>query len=107
MNDENGEIGRLKALNASLLRKLKGVRAARKRDAVNYEENLTHVKNSFDFIFDTFCGKKQKNKLDYQTFMICGLQSYFIENDLLTYEQWENAISRVNGNYNDLFGKDE
>lgn len=63
MNDENGEIARLKALNASLLRKLKGVRAARRRDAVHYEENLTHVKDSFDFIFDNFCGKKQKTNL--------------------------------------------
>lgn len=56
------EITRLKTLNASLMRKLKGVRAARKRDAVNYDENLLHVKSSFDYVFSVFCGKNKKNE---------------------------------------------
>lgn len=62
MPKENEEIDRLKSLNASLMRKLKGVRAARKRDAVNHEENLLHVKNSFDFVFSIYCEKKEKSQ---------------------------------------------
>ena len=104
-NDE--EISRLKALNASLLRKLKGVRAARKRDAENYEKTITNVKNSFDIVVDELQDRKQQANFDYLSYMLCSLQHILVEDGLLTVDQWEGVVDQSDTMYKSFFKKDE
>lgn len=107
MTNEAEEIAHLKALNASLMRKLKGVRAARKRDAVNYEENLTHVKNGFDTIVSVMFDKKQRAKLNFQSYMFYGLEAYFVNGTTMTPELWNDAVQYVTDCYKILHKDDK
>lgn len=87
--DLEKEILALKHERESLLRKLKGVRAARVRDLAKADERLRKEIVSSSGIIQSLLDKKTKTQVDRLNFVFWHLSNYLVESGKITQSEWE------------------
>lgn len=87
----------LKKERLSLLRKLKGVRAARTRDLAKADERLRNCITTSSSVIQSLIDKKAETRADRLDFIFWWLSHNWIESGKMTQSEWEGAyLAAVN-----------
>lgn len=87
--EANKKIEALKRERESLLRKLNGVRAARKRDQVNAHARLSNSITTFSSVIQSLVDRKAEARADRLSFIFWHLRNALVESGKLTQSEWE------------------
>lgn len=87
--EANKKIEALKRERESLLRKLNGVRAARKRDQVNAHARLSNSITTFSSVIQSLIDRKAEARADRLSFIFWHIRNALVESKL-TQSEWEN-----------------
>lgn len=89
LNEANKKIEVLKRERVSLLRKLKGVRAARLRGQANADERLRNCINTSNSVIRSLLDKKAETRADRLDFVLWHIRNALVESEL-TQSEWED-----------------
>lgn len=89
--EANKEIQTLKRERLSLLKKLKGVRATRKRDLTKADERLRKEIVASSGIIQSLLDKKAETRADRLDFILWHLSNNLVESGKLTQSEWEGV----------------
>lgn len=114
MNYYNCEIAGLKEVirtlkkeRKSLLRKLKGVRAARERDLAKADERLRNCINTSSSVIQSLIDRKAETRADRLDFIFWWLSHNWIESGKMTQSEWEGAYLAAVNAYTRMHRKGE
>lgn len=95
--DLEKEILALKHERESLLRKLKGVRAARTRDQAKADKRLRNCINTSSSVIQSLIDKKAETRADRLDFILWHMSNKLVESSKLTQSEWEGLyLSAIN-----------
>lgn len=89
--DLGKEILALKHERESLLKKLKGVRAARTRDLAKADERLRNCISTASEVIQSLVNKKAETRADRLDFILWHLSNNLVESGKLTQSEWEGV----------------
>ena len=99
ISDLEREILALKNERKSLLKKLKGVRAARLRDLAKADERLRHCINTSSNVIRALVDKKAETRADRLDFILWHLSDTLVTSGKLSQSEWEDAYSAALNEY--------
>lgn len=105
--DLEKEILALKHERESLLRKLKGVRAARVRDLAKANARLHNCITTFSCNIQSLIDRKAETRADRLDFIFWWLRHNWIESGKMTQSEWEGAYLAAVNEYTKMHRKGE
>ena len=105
--EANQKIQALKKERLSLLRKLKGVRAAKVRDLAKADERLRNCINTSSSVIQSLLDKKAETRADRLDFILWHLSNNLVESGKLTQNEWEGAYLAALNEYTRMHRKGE
>lgn len=91
LHEADKKIQALERERASLLRKLKGVRAARTRDLAKADERLRNSITTSSSLIQSLLDKKAETRADRLSFIFWWLRYNWVESGKMTQSEWDGA----------------